>query len=106
MTNTANSNITDLMIEEAVDVFKRYYKIQFDSGLMRKVIESDKELIKETIDGAVGDTYVRCYLLDLLLKEVGVPSYPANMDSDEYVKLFLEKLHERLSCGLFKIVAA
>jgi repressor of nif and glnA expression len=87
-------------IQNAIDVLDEYYDMQVPDALIIKILEGDSELLMEVETGGVRDTCQRSILVDVVLNEIGMRSWPIYGDGDEVFKDFIIQLTTKLQeCG-------
>lgn len=97
-------HITDEEIAIVQKTLSKYYHIEAEEMLVRKIVEPSAQLCKELSQRTLSDTVARDVLINRFTQISKLPPWPCNGDSLNYVNDFLEKFKQNQEKFGYKIL--
>ena len=79
----------------AVRTLSKYYHTTLPEQFLKDVLCTDLDIAYEVYSNGVSDTSQREILIDMVMKKIGVPSWPLNCQNQVYVDDFFEKFRKK-----------
>lgn len=86
---------TEENLAEAKRVLAKWYGLNIPDSLLKEVLAQDIELAHEAYTGGISDTGQREILIDAVLKQMGLPNWPANYQAEAYFQDFAKQLQAK-----------
>lgn len=94
----------EVKLQPAKDVLKDYYSLDVPYNLIKQILSKNIILAYECYTNGIRDTGEREMLIDSLLKEMGMRSWPINGEGDAVFESFCSQLKEKMKLfGIQKI---
>lgn len=84
-------HFTTEKLQPAIRVLHKYYGLEVPETIIKNALCKNLSLALEVYDGSVGDTCQRELLIDAVLKEINVRSWPVNYEGDKALNEFREQ---------------